>query len=409
MNEKIFNKEKEFQAVKVGDNIEINPLYGRKRKVILKGTQIDLLSNPNEKESLNRIIVPSHLNSHAHYRLTAEEKTYRLKVIAGPPFLLNGVWALDAYIFKGDQVNMLEAKFSFNNSLLIEDDEFTIDPMIIKSDLRVLITGETGTGKTRLARKIHDATLKSGPFISVNLSSFNPSLIESELFGHKKGSFTGAICDKIGAFKQANWGTLFLDEIDSLPLEIQTKLLCFLDDQVYRPVGENKEEKSNARLIFASGRPLEKLVEKGEFRRDFYYRLKSGHSINLVPLRDCVAKIDKALDSFCIENNLSMTQRLRDFYLTLSWPGNYRQLYGHLDKKRVFTNGRKLDFDFCDEELITQSSDLISIDHKFKSLEESKREYASKVLSHFQGNYSLAARKLLITEKTLKSLIKKAS
>lgn len=408
MNEKFFNKEKVFQAVNIGDNLEINPLYGRKRTVTLKGTQIDLLSNPNEKESLNRIIVPSHLDSHAHYRLIAEDKTYRLKVIAGPPFLLNGVWALDAYVFKGDEVNMLEAKFAFKNTFVI-DDEFFLDPMIIKSDLRVLITGETGTGKTRLAKKIHDSTQKSGPFISINLSSFNPSLIESELFGHKKGSFTGAICDKVGAFKQANWGTLFLDEIDSLPFEIQTKLLCFLDDQTYRPVGENREEKSNTRLIFASGRSLEELVEKGEFRRDFYYRLKSGHSINLSPLRDSAPKIHQTLDSFCIENNLSMTQRLRDFYLTLSWPGNYRQLYGHLEKKKVFTNGRKLDFDFCDEELITQSSDLISIDNKFQSLEESKREYASKVLSHFQGNYSLAARKLLITEKTLKSLINKAS
>lgn len=408
MNEKHFAKEKEFQAVNIGDSLEINPLYGRKRKVILKGTQIDLLSNPQEKEALNRIIVASHLNTQSHYRLIAEGKTYRLKVMAGPPFLLNGVWALDAFIFKGDEVHMLEAKFSFKNTL-VKDEDVMLDPMIMKSDLRVLITGETGTGKTRLARTIHESTNKTGPFISVNLSSFNPSLIESELFGHKKGSFTGAISDKVGAFKLANWGTLFLDEIDSLPLDLQTKLLCFLDDQSYRPVGENREEKSNARLIFASGRALESLVEKGFFRRDFYYRLKAGHSINLAPLRDCAAKVGKALDQFCIENNLTMTHRLREFYLSLSWPGNYRQLLGHLEKKKVFSNGRKLDFDFCDEELITQSSDLLSIDDKFQSLEQSKREYASKVLGHFQGNYTLAARKLLITEKTLKALIKKAS
>lgn len=409
MNEKYFAKEKEFQAVNVGDTIEITPFYGRKRSVLLKGTQLDLLSNPHDKEGLNKIIIPSHLDPTAHYRLQLEEKTFRLKVIAGPPFLLNGVWARDAYIFKGDQLQMLESKFYFKNSFFVDDETDLTNPMIIHSDLRVLITGETGTGKSRLAKRIHELSGKRGAFVNINLSSFNPSLIESEIFGHKKGSFTGATHDKIGALKLADWGTLFLDEIDSLPIEIQTKLLGFLDDQSYRPVGETRIEKTTARLIFASGRPLETLVEKGEFRRDFYYRLKSGHSIYLSPLRDSMDKIQKCIDQFCMNHNVTMTHRLREFYLTLSWPGNYRQLIGHLEKKRVLSSGRKLDFDFCDEELIAQSSNLFSIDEKLQTLEQSKREYASKVLSHFQGNYTLAARKLLITEKTLKSLMKKAS
>lgn len=409
MNEKIFNKEKEFQAVKIGDTVEISPLYGRRRTVTLKGTQVELLSNPNEVEALNKIVIPSHLHTKVHYQLLADKSTYRLKVIAGPPFLLNGVWALDAFIFKGDEVQMLEAKFSFKNTYQLFDEDEITNPLIIKSDLRVLITGESGTGKTRLARKIHEVSERKGAFISVNLSSFNPSLIESELFGHKKGSFTGATHDKVGAFKLANWGTLFLDEIDSLPLDIQTKLLGYLDDQTFRPVGETREERTSVRLIFAAGRPLDKQVEKGEFRRDFYYRLKSGHSLHLSPLRDCAPKIEKSLNQFCIEHNVTMTHRLREFYLTLSWPGNLRQLFGHLEKKKVLTTGRKLDFDLCDEELITQSSDLLSIDQKFESLEESKRDYASKVLCHFQGNYSLAARKLLITEKTLRNIIKQAS
>ena len=408
MNDKNFAKEKEFQAVKVGDSVEVSPLYGRKRRITFKGTKIDLLSNPHEKEALNKIVIGSHLTQNSHYQLIFEKSTYRLKVIAGPPFLLNGVWALDAYIFKGDEVQMLDAKFSFKHEAYMQEEE-VINPLIISSDLRVFITGETGTGKTRLAKRIHEQGHKTGPFININLSSFNPSLIESELFGHKKGAFTGAIQDKLGAFKLANWGTLFLDEIDSLRLELQTKLLGFLDDQTYRPVGETREEKTNARLIFASGRPLESLVEKGQFRRDFYYRLKSGHILELKSLRDSPSKIQRSIDEFCIENNVTMTHRLREFYLTLSWPGNLRQLYGHLEKKKVLTMGRKLDFDFCDEELITQSSDLLSIEEQIKSLEDSKIDYASKVLGHFQGNYSLAAKKLLITEKTLKNLMKQAS
>lgn len=409
MNEKNFRKDKEFQAVNLGDVVEISPLYGRKRILSLKGTQIELISNPHEKESLNKVIIPSHLHPEAHYQLLLERNTYRLKRVAGPPFLINGVWAMDAYLFKGDLIHMLESKFSFKNKSYSEEPSLVTDPLVVKSDLRILITGESGTGKTRLAKKIHDESEKSGPFISVNLSSYNQSLIESELFGHKKGSFTGAISDKLGALKLANWGTLFLDEIDSLPLEIQTKLLGYLDDQCFRPVGEVREEKTNVRLIFASGKPLEAMVEKGDFRRDFYYRLKSGYSLHLKPLRDSISDIEKALDHFCINNELSLTHRLREFYLTLSWPGNLRQLYGHLEKKKVLTKGRRLDFDLCDEELITQSSDLVSLDDSIQSLEASKREYVSKVLSHFQGNYGLAAKKLLITEKTLRSLMKQAS
>ena len=408
MNDKNFAKEREYHALKINDVIEINPFYGRKRNIVLKGTQIELLSNPHELEALNKYIIPSHLSPHCHYRLTMDQETYRLRVIQGPPFLLNGIWAMDAFLFKGDQIQMLEAKWILKSPSIIEEDLIK-DPMVIESDMRILITGESGTGKTRLARKIHEQSKRTGSFIAVNLSSFNPSLIESELFGHKKGSFTGAIADKAGAFKLANWGTLFLDEIDSLPLDLQTKLLGFLDDQSFRMVGDTREEKTNARLIFASGRPLETLVEKGIFRKDFYFRLKSGYGVDLVPLRDSIELISRTLDQICIEHNITLTHRLREFYLTLSWPGNLRELYGHLEKKRLLTKGRKLDFDIYDEELITRSSDLYGFEKEIQSLENSKRDYASRVLGHFQGNYQLAAKKLLITEKTLRSMIKKAS
>jgi DNA-binding NtrC family response regulator len=287
---------------------------------------------------------------------------------------------------------MLEAKWKLKGPVLTVEDEYIQDQSVVESDMKILITGESGTGKTRLAKKIHSQSKRSGQFIGINLSAYNPSLIESELFGHKKGAFTGAVSDKCGAFKLANWGTLFLDEIDSLPIELQTKLLGFLDDKTFRAVGDTREEKINARLIFASGRPLESLVEKGLFRKDFYYRLKTGHGIELKPLRDDVSLIDRVLDQFCLENNITLTYRLREFYLSLSWPGNLRELYGHLEKKRILTKGRKFDFDLCDEELITKSTDLYSFEKEIQSLEDTKREYVSKILGHFQGNYQLAAK-----------------
>ena len=409
MNDKNFAKEREYHALKVNDVIEISPFYGRKRTISLKGTQIELLSNPHEGESLNKYIIPSHLSPHCHYQLITDQDTYRLRVVQGPPFLLNGSWALDAFLFKGDEIQMLEAKWKLKGPVLTVEDEYIQDQSVVESDMKILITGESGTGKTRLAKKIHSQSKRSGQFIGINLSAYNPSLIESELFGHKKGAFTGAVSDKCGAFKLANWGTLFLDEIDSLPIELQTKLLGFLDDKTFRAVGDTREEKINARLIFASGRPLESLVEKGLFRKDFYYRLKTGHGIELKPLRDDVSLIDRVLDQFCLENNITLTYRLREFYLSLSWPGNLRELYGHLEKKRILTKGRKFDFDLCDEELITKSTDLYSFEKEIQSLEDTKREYVSKILGHFQGNYQLAAKKLLITEKTLRGMMKKAS
>ena len=162
---------------------------------------------------------------------------------------------------------------------------------LINSDLKILISGETGTGKSHLARKVHEKSGRLGEFVAINLSSFNPQLIESELFGHKKGSFTGAIHDKTGAFSMAKNGTLFLDEIDSLPLDLQTKLLTFIDNKKFRRVGDTKEESINTRLIFASGRPLEQLVEQGSFRKDLFFRLKSGHSVEMASLRNDIPRI----------------------------------------------------------------------------------------------------------------------
>jgi transcriptional regulator of acetoin/glycerol metabolism len=172
-------------------------------------------------------------------------------------------------------------------------------------------------------------------------------------------------------------------------------------------VGDVREESVNARLIFASGRSLHLMVEREEFRKDLYFRLKAGHSLALQPLRNESTKIKEACTHFSLRHNVTLTVRLVEFYETLAWPGNLRQLLGHLEKKKILSRSTKLDFDSADEDLLLQSSDLITLGthQEIISLDQHKRDYVKKALSVCEGNVSLTARKLQINERTVKSLI----
>jgi DNA-binding NtrC family response regulator len=354
-----------------------------------------------------------------HYRLELEggaaQGRFVMKTFEGGAFWVNGTAAREAYIERMDRLYIDDNRMNFFPYPLKESIQrgpyhpALSDQALMESDLKILIQGETGTGKTKLASLIHEKSLRRGPFVAINLSSFNPHLIESELFGHKKGAFTGAVSDKKGAFEEAAFGTLFLDEIDSLPLDLQIKLLTFLDNHSFRKVGEIHEQKISARLIFASGRALEKLVQKGIFRSDFYFRLKSGHTILLNSLRNCPEKIHEACNYYGLQHEVTLTKSLMDFYETLAWPGNLRQLFGHLDKKRVLSKSSKFDFDHLDEELLLQSSDLTSLDDTLEliPMEEVKLDYVKRALAICQGNVAMTARKLRLTEKTVRSLIGK--
>lgn len=163
----------------------------------------------------------------------------------------------------------------------------------------------------------------------------------------------------------------------------------------------------NARLIFASGRPLEMLVSQGNFRKDFYFRLKSGHTIDLGSLRNNTKKIKEACQYYSLKNGVTLSARLLVFYETLAWPGNLRQLFGHLDKKKILSKSTKLDFDRFDEELILQSSDLMSLDptSELLPMKDVKEGYVKKAISLCEGNVSLTAKKLQVTEKTIKSIL----
>jgi DNA-binding NtrC family response regulator len=420
---KLMKKQIETAGVRLGDSCRIVPFSGRNKAFTLNRHCIDLISQHYRPSnlSLSYIELPNTDISHFHYRLeldqSEKEGRFVLKTIKGSAFLLNGLAAKEAYVERLDRLFIDDNKMNFDPFDLKEivsrhfEHPVLMEQGLLESNLNILIQGETGTGKSHLASKIHDKSGRGGPFVAINLSSFNPQLIESELFGHKKGSFTGASADKLGAFHEAANGTLFLDEVDSLPFDIQTKLLTFLDNKKFRRVGEITESTINTRLIFASGRKLEPLMQQGLFRKDFYFRLKSGHTLELEALRDNIHKIREATSHYCLKHEITLSKKLQDFYETLAWPGNLRQLFGHLDKKRILGRLSKLDFDSMDEELLLTSSDLMSLGlfQEIVPMKDFKEDYVKHAFNLCGGNLSYTARKLQITEKTIKSILGKSS
>jgi DNA-binding NtrC family response regulator len=190
----------------------------------------------------------------------------------------------------------------------------------------VLLLGETGTGKEVVARSMH-AVSPAGPFVTIDCSSMVGPLMESELFGHVKGAFTGAIGQKTGLIESANGGTAFFDEIGELPLDLQAKLLRVLQEKEFRPVGSLLQRRSDFRVIAATNRDLAKEVEKGTFRRDLFYRLNVVN-LRLAPLRDRKEDIPALIAHFLgrYGNHHSLTQESLDAMLSYEWPGNVREL-----------------------------------------------------------------------------------
>ena len=210
---------------------------------------------------------------------------------------------------------------------------YQVLPILAQSDSSVLITGETGTGKDLLAEALHQSSNRSkGPFVKVNCGALPESLLESELFGHQKGAFTGAVESKAGRFKLAHNGTLFLTEIGDLPLTLQVKLLTFLDDQVIYPLGSNKGFQANVRVMAGTHRDLEAMVAQGSFRSDLLFRLNVVR-IHLPPLREREGDLHLLADHFLNTLNSKFQKRIQGFsndaFHLLSeygFPGNVREL-----------------------------------------------------------------------------------
>ncbi|HEX3384393.1 MAG TPA: sigma-54 dependent transcriptional regulator [Mucilaginibacter sp.] len=276
------------------------------------------------------------------------------------------------------------------------------------TDTTILLLGETGTGKEIFAEAIHQASSRNGKsFVAVNCSAFTKELLESELFGHKAGSFTGAMKDKKGLFEEANDGTIFLDEIGELDLELQAKLLRVLESQQFLKVGDTKPTHVNVRILAATNRDLQAEVEKNHFRSDLYYRL-SVFQITLPALRERKKDIpllaEYFMRYFASRIKKQVTQLAADFVERLEaydWPGNIRELKNVIERAIILCDGDELDETMLPYEI--QHSQPVKANTTLSAFDLSAVEklHIQRVLNHTHGNRAEAARLLNIGIATL--------
>jgi len=295
---------------------------------------------------------------------------------------------------------------------------FDIMKRVGEIDSSVLITGESGTGKELVARALHNrGSRKDGRFVAVNCTAMPEALLESELFGHKEGAFTGARKAHDGLFVQADGGTLFLDEIGDMPLELQPKILRAIEQRAVRPVGGDREVSFDVRIISATNHDLEDAVENGNFREDLYYRL-NVIKIELPPLRarqnDIILLAQSFIERFTAASGKKViglsapaAEKLSDYY----WPGNVRELRNYMESAVALTDHEKIVVEDLPEKIRAYKKSELRIDsnkpEELHSMEEIERRYIEHVLKAAGGNKTVAAKILRFDRKTLYRKIEK--
>lgn len=268
---------------------------------------------------------------------------------------------------------------------------------VAPSDIPVLIDGETGVGKESVADALHElSNRKTGPLIKVNCGAISENLIDSELFGHEKGAFTGAISMHYGYFEQADKGTIFLDEIGELPLAAQVKLLRVLDNHTFQRVGSSKIQHTDVRLLAATNRNLEEMVRQGKFRQDLYYRL-AVYPIHVPPLRerreDILSLVEYLVQKTAVTLNKcvsgSLTERDIAAFYQYSWPGNVRELKNTVERAMIdYVSGNNLAEAFQSVQLgghLDPRGNTFCPPPGWPTLSELEESYISAVLNHVHG------------------------
>ncbi len=333
--------------------------------------------------------------------------------------LLNSIHHIVQNIRLQNEVVLLKkeviSKYNFENTVLGNSAAikqiFELMSKALNTNITVSITGETGTGKEVAAKAIHfNSNRKNKPFIAINMAAIPSELVESELFGHEKGSFTGALTRRIGKFEEAADGTLFLDEMGEMDMNSQAKLLRALQEREITRVGSNQIVKINCRIIIATNKDLLEEVKKGNFREDLYYRL-FGLPIHLPPLRergsDILLLAKHFVEQFAKENQLpskSFSEEAINKLMQYNWPGNIRELKSIVELAFVLANDQRIE----SGNITTNSLNTPNNDYLFENL--TLREYNRKIVNLYMQKYNrntkIVADKLGIGQTTVYRLLK---
>lgn len=289
---------------------------------------------------------------------------------------------------------------------------FDLVEKVSSTSANVLIEGESGTGKELVARAIHFQSDRADkPFLAINCGALPESLLESELFGHVKGSFTGAVADKIGYFRSAAGGTLFLDEVGDMPPALQVKLLRALQEREVTPIGSSVPVRFDARIIAATNKRLETEMAEGRFREDLYYRLNVVE-IDVPPLRERREDIPVLVEHFISSSarrqgivEKEVSPAAKELFNNYDWPGNVRELE-HVIERALILSGDQIDVNDLPARLTGNTSSAAG-DDKFKSLDQVEREYILEVLESVSQDKAAAAKILGIDLSTLYRKLKR--
>lgn len=308
----------------------------------------------------------------------------------------------------------ISGKYSFQHAIIGESSAIKavfglIEKAIRIPNINVSIYGETGTGKELIAKTIHYSSPRNDkPFVAVNMAAIPRELIESELFGHEKGAFTGAFMTRKGKFEEADGGTIFLDEIGEMDIDLQVKILRVIQEREITRIGGNQSIKINTRIITATNKNLAEAIREKKFREDLYYRLL-GLPIHIPPLKerqsDILTLSGHFLQSFCTENNIPLievTPKARKKLLSYSFPGNVRELKAIIELAAVLTNSNVIDEDHIVFNTTHNNLDILSQELTLK-------EYNQKIIKHFLSKYRnviKVAEKLDIGKSTIYNLLK---
>ena len=340
------------------------------------------------------------------------------------PSLKNAIKSYDLLKELENLKENVKKEYSFDNIISSDgkmQDVFKLVSKVLNNDITVLIHGESGTGKELIARAIHyNGRRKDRPFIVVNCASIPRELLESELFGHEKGSFTGAHQRKLGKFELANGGTIFLDEVGELEMLLQAKLLRVIQEKEFERVGGTELIKTDVRIISATNRELKQAVENKEFREDLYYRLNS-FPINIPPLRKRRGDILVLAEHFLKAGNKRLGKEIKGFtkkalklIYEYGWPGNIREMENTIERCLILAEKNMIDVDDLPSHIKTSDSTLgdtfsgpLFSDDNIISFEKLKEESIRHALKVTNGNIVEAAKKLQLGRATIYRLMEK--